>query len=165
MLSAYINLLFCSYLTERQQTVSISGYSLNPPYPHPSPVSVYPKAPLSVLCCFFCTHNHSHKSLVDTLLPTPNLPMIASCISQWHGHNIFAPWLVTYSQSYIADVNLWVTQNKLQLYGGKKTKQLLIDPHNLPNLPLSVVTYKANFIKHTVCYSTPSEFTIFLFSP
>jgi len=68
MYSTYVKNIFCSYLTEREQTVSISGYSLNPHYP--SPVRIYPNALLSVLCCFFSTHNHSHRSLVDTLLPT-----------------------------------------------------------------------------------------------
>ena len=41
-------------------------------------------------------------------------------------------------QSCVADVKVWMTQNKLQL-NNEKTEALLIDPQNSPNLPLSSV--------------------------
>ena len=45
--------------------------------------------------------------------------------------------LLSNMQSRVDDVKLWMTQNKLQL-NERKTEELLIDPQNSPNLPLSI---------------------------
>ena len=46
--------------------------------------------------------------------------------------------LISTMQSRVADVKVWMTQNKLQL-NNEKTEALLIGPQNSPNLPPSVV--------------------------
>ena len=40
----------------------------------------YLMAQFSVPFCFYSSHNHSHRLLIDTQFPTVNLPMIASYI-------------------------------------------------------------------------------------
>ena len=76
---------FPSYLTERQQTVSISCYSSN----HSTLCYGVPQSSGLGPYCFFRTHNHSHRSLTDTQFPIVNLPMVTSCTIQRHV-NIFA---------------------------------------------------------------------------
>ena len=85
--------------------------------------------------CFYSTHNHSHRSLIDTQFPTVNLPMIASYMIQFHVNNRDS--LLSNRQSCADDVKLWMTQKKLQQNEGK-TEVLLIDPENSRNLPLSI---------------------------
>ena len=65
-------LFFQSCLTEKRRlcpflvTVQI----------HPLSVMVYPKVLFSVPYYFFCTQNHSHKSMTDTRFPIVNLPIV-----------------------------------------------------------------------------------------
>ena len=134
MLLAYWNLLFCSFepiwLKDGKWYPFLVTVQI-----HPLSIMVYSKVQFSVPYCFFCTHNHSHKSLTDTQFPIVNLPMIAKCTVQCHV-NIFT--LISNMQSCVADVNVWMMQNKLQL-NNEKTEALLIDPQNSPNFPLLII--------------------------
>ena len=75
---------FRSYLTERKQMVSI----LDTVQILPLSFMAYLRAQFSVPFCFYSTHNHSHRSLIDTQFPTVNFPMIASYMIQFHVNNL-----------------------------------------------------------------------------
>ena len=77
---------FRSYLTERKQMVTISGYSSNSSTLLHG--AAYLRAQFSVPFCFYSTHNHSHRLLIDTQFPTVNLSMIASYRIQFHVNNL-----------------------------------------------------------------------------
>ena len=122
---------FRSYLTDRKQMVSISGYCSNP----------------SILL-----HGVPQGSVLGSilfLLYTQPLAQIINRHSVFHSE--FAhdsqlydsvpseqlDFLLSNMQSCVDDVKLWMTQNKLQLNEGK-TEALLIDPQNSPNFPFSI---------------------------
>ena len=48
----------------------------------------YLRAQFSVPFCFYSTHNHSHRLLIDIQFPTVNLPMIASHTIQFNVKNL-----------------------------------------------------------------------------
>ena len=84
---------FRSYLTERSYlTISLRESKW---YPFlataqilPLSFKAYHRAQFSVSFCFYSTHNHPHRLLIDTQLPTVNLPMIASYKFQFHVNNL-----------------------------------------------------------------------------
>jgi hypothetical protein len=111
---------FESYLTDRKQTVLISGYSSDPA---PLSCGVPQGSVLGPLLFLLYTqplahiiehHSVSHAEFADdTQLYNSSSP-----------NNIQS--LLTTSESCISDVKLWMTANKLQL-NDKKTEALLID--------------------------------------
>ena len=94
-LLAYRNLLFRSFDPIWPKDSKRYPFLVTVQIP-PLSVIVYPQVQFSVPYCFFCTNNHSHKSLTDTQFLIVNLPMIAKCTIQCHV-NIFALWLAVCS--------------------------------------------------------------------
>ena len=122
---------FRSYLSERKQMVSISGYNSNPStllhgVPQGSVLGpilflLYTQ-PLSQI---IDRHSVFHSEFADDSQLYDSVPreQLDSLLS-----NV---------QSCVDDVKLWMTQKNLQLNEGK-TEALLIDHQNSPNLPLSI---------------------------
>jgi hypothetical protein len=123
---------FRSYLTDRKQMISISGHTSNPTtllYGVPQGSVLGPilfllyTQPLSQL---IDKHNVSHSEFADD-------SQLYDSVQREH-----LPSLISSMQSCVADVKLWMTENKLQLNDGK-TEALFIDPRGSPNPPLSIV--------------------------
>ena len=91
----------------------------------------YHRAQFSVPFCFYSTHNHHYRLLIDTQFPhsefTGNSQLYVS-VPHEQPDSLLCNML-----SCVDDVKLWMTQNKLQLNKGK-TEALLIDRQNSPNL-------------------------------
>ena len=123
---------FRSYLTERQQMVSISGYNSNPStlcYGVPQGSVLGPilfllyTQPLSQI---IDRHSISHSEFANDSQLYNSVP------------HEYLRSLIRNMQAGVADVKVWMTQNKLQL-NNEKTEALLIDPQNSPNFPLLII--------------------------
>ena len=75
---------FRSYVTERKQMVSISGYSSN----LSTLIHGAPQGSVLDPILFYSTHNHYYKLLIDTQFPAVNLSMIARCMIEFHVNNL-----------------------------------------------------------------------------
>ena len=123
---------FRSYLTERQQMVSISGYNSNPStlcYGVPQGSVLGPilfllyTQPLSQI---IDRHSISHSEFANDSQLYNSVP------------HEYLRSLIRNMQAGVADVKVWMTQNKLQL-NNEKTEALLIDLQNSLNFPLSII--------------------------
>ena len=111
MLLAYRNLLFRSF-----DPIWLNGKR----YPFlvtvqipPLCVMVYPKVQFSVQYCFFCTHHQFHKLLTDTQFPIvifADNSQLYNSVPREHLRS-----LISKMQACVADVKVWMMQNKLQL--------------------------------------------------
>ena len=130
MLLAYRNLLFRSFdpiwLKDSKRYPFLVTFQIPP-----LTVMMYPKVQFSVPYCFFCTHSHFHRAVSHSEFADDS--QLYNSVPREHLHS-----LIGNMQSCVADVKVWMTQNKLQL-NNEKTEALLTDPQNLPNLPLSIV--------------------------
>ena len=101
----------------------------------PLSFTAYLRAQFSVPFCFYYTHNHSHRLLIDTQFPHSEFADDSQLYDSVPREQLES--LLINMQSCVDDVKLWMTQNKLQLNEGK-TEALLSNPQNSPKLPLSI---------------------------